>query len=100
MNTTHLLTATGIGPGKWYARSNPSATFQATVSGAGSVGATVRIFGSNDGTTAVGTELGTIILSGTNSDSDGFAGNAAWAFTRAEVTAHTAGTVTVRMSEA
>jgi hypothetical protein len=100
MNTTHLLTATGIGPGKWYARSNPSAAFQATVSGAGSVGATVRIFGSNDGEVAVGTELGTITLSGTNSDSDGFVGNAAWAFTRAEVSAYTAGTVTVRMNEA
>lgn len=100
MNTTQLLTAAATATGGWYKRTAPQATFQATVAGSGSVGATIQIEGSNDGATAAATELGTITLSGTNSDSDGFASDAAWAFVRAIVTSYTAGTVTVRMTEA
>lgn len=65
--------------------SGPDRTYQATVIGAGAVSATIIIEGSNDNVAYL--SLGTITLSGTNSASDGFASNAAWAYVRARITA-------------
>jgi hypothetical protein len=72
-------------------------TFQATVEGSGAVTAEVDIEASNDGENWLW--LGTISLSGTGSDSDGFASSAAWANHRADVTAigGTGASVTVKM---
>lgn len=61
------------------------ATFQATVSGTGTVTATVLIQVSNDGTNWI--TLGTITLSGTTSATDGFASSAPWAYVRSNCTA-------------
>ena len=60
-------------------------TFQATVSGTGSVSATVQIEVSNDNTNWL--VLGTITLSGTTSASDGFASTANWRYVRSNCTA-------------
>jgi hypothetical protein len=60
-------------------------TFQATVTGTGTVTANVLIQCSNNGTGWL--TLGTITLSGTTSITDGFASAAPWAFVRANVTA-------------
>lgn len=64
---------------------NHTRTYSASVDGSGAVSATVIIYGSNDG--MKWRDLGTITLSGTNSDSDGFPSVAPWAWVRADVTA-------------
>lgn len=61
------------------------ASFQATVSGTGTVSATVIIECSNDGTDFL--TCGTITLSGTTSASDGFVSVGPWAYVRARCTA-------------
>lgn len=61
-------------------------TVQATVSGSGTVSATVIIDVSNDGSNWIA-NLGTITLSGTTSDTDGFVYDAPWAAIRARLTA-------------
>ena len=99
MHTQVILQASGTATGPWIPRGFAQATFQASVTGTGTVGASVRIEASNDGIAAVDTPLGTITLSGANSHSDGFASLAAWDFVRAVISAHTAGAVTVRMTE-
>lgn len=80
-------------------KDSPSATFQAIVAGTGAVTATVVIDGSNDGTNWCSTVLGTITLSGTTTNSDGFTTTAPWKYVRARVTAisGTSATVTVLM---
>jgi hypothetical protein len=60
-------------------------TFQATVSGTGTVGATVLVNVSDDGVNFV--TLGTITLSGTTSATDGFASEASWGYYQANVSA-------------
>ncbi len=60
-------------------------TVQATVSGTGTVSATVAIEVSNDNTNFV--TLGTITLSGTTSATDGFAFSAPWVYIRSNCTA-------------
>ena len=60
-------------------------TMQATVSGTGTVTATVAIEVSNDNTNFV--TLGTITLSGTTSATDGFAFNAPWVYIQSNCTA-------------
>lgn len=72
-------------------------TFQAVVEGEGAVSATVLIECSNDDEHWM--ELGSIALTGTASDTDGFESSAAWAYHRANVTAisGTGAAVTVKM---
>lgn len=62
-------------------------TFQAVVTGSGSVSATVLIQVSNDVTNLGWITLGTITLTGTTTATDGFATQAGWAYYRANVTA-------------
>ena len=62
-------------------------TYQATVTGTGAVTATVLIQASNNPTNLGWVTLGTITLSGTTTDTDGFATQAGWGYCRANVTA-------------
>lgn len=78
---------TSTGAGQIVAISPEMRTFSAFVAGTGAVTATVLIEVSNDGT--VFFEAGTVTLSGTTVDADGFAINAKWAYTRINVTAIT-----------
>jgi len=80
--------------GNFQYKDSPNATFQAVVTGSGTVAATVVIDCSNDisgpGNTPqywCTTTLGTITLSGTTSASDGFTTSAPWKFVRVRVTA-------------
>lgn len=101
---THTLLGSGVtstGAGSWVYKDSPDSAFQATVVGTGAVTATVTIEVSNDGVYTVETVAGTITLSGTTSNSDGFVmQNAPWKYVRANVTAisGTGATVTVTMS--
>lgn len=63
----------------------PERTFQAVVSGTGAVSATVDIEVSNDNINFM--VMGTISLSGTDTNTDGFAANAKWNYVRANLTA-------------
>lgn len=87
----NLFSGSGVtitGAGSFVYKDSPDATFQATVSGTGVVTATVTIEFSNDGTNVCSTVGGTITLSGTTSDSDGFTTQSApWKYVRANVTA-------------
>lgn len=70
-------------------------TYQATVTGTGAVTATVEIHVSQNPATLGWVLLGTITLSGTTTDSDGFSSEAAWAYTKAVLTAVTGTGATV-----
>ena len=80
-----LLSTNTTATGSSQRISQANRTFQATVTGTGTVSATVVIEGSNDNSNFL--EIGTIVLSGTASDSDGFASNAPWAYVRARCSA-------------
>lgn len=79
------VTTTITGDGRY--KDSPFTTFQATVVGTGAVTATVVIDCSNDGVYWCTTPLGTISLSGTTSNADGFTTQAPWKYVRARVTA-------------
>ena len=81
----------------WVYKDAPKTTIQAIVVGTGAVTATIVIDVSNDSTNWCSTVLGTITLSGTTSNSDGFTTDAPWKYMRARVTAisGTGATVTV-----
>jgi len=83
--------ATTTATGGWVKCYGLAQTYQVVANGtSGAFSATVVIEVSNDGTTAVGTVLGTISVSGTatTAASDGFATSTApWAWVRARVTA-------------
>ena|ERR1044072_3596879 len=90
----HILdNATTTGAGDGYYKDSPYSTFQAVVEGSGAVSATVDIEVTNQvdvtGTPVnwCATPMGTITLSGTTSDSDGFTTAAPWKYVRANVTA-------------
>jgi len=73
-------------------KESPYSAFQAIVAGTGAVTATVLIQGTNDPTTAAGTNeywvtLGTLTLSGTTFATDGVAVTAPWRWVRTSVTA-------------
>lgn len=72
--------------------------FMAKVSGSGSVSATVLVEVSNNGSDFF--DLGTITLSGTTSDSDGFIADDVWQYVRGRITAisGTSATVTLTMA--
>lgn len=97
---TLLNGSTTTTTGGWVYKDSPNATFQAVVTGSGTVSATVEIDVSNDGTYAVDTIMGSITLSGTDANSDGFTSqNSPWKYVRARVTAisGTSAAVTVHM---
>ena len=93
-----LTGATTVAPGGWHYKDAPQAAFQATVTGTGAVTATVTIEYSNDGVNALSTVGGTITLSGTNTNSDGFTSDTPWKFVRANVTAISGTGATVNVS--
>jgi hypothetical protein len=73
-------------------KESPYGTFQAIVTGTGTVSATVAIQVSNEAATFNGDKsnwitLGTISLSGTTTSTDGFTTTAPWRYVRANVTA-------------
>lgn len=94
-NLGTLATATG----PWIATNSIYKSIQAVVSGTGTVTATVLIDVSNDGVNPLTTVAGTITLSGTTNNSDGFQMVNSWRYIRARVTAisGTSATVTVNV---
>mgnify|MGYP001558102766 CR=1 FL=1 len=96
---TILSAAIATGAGSAIYKTSPKTTFQATVVGTGAVTANVTIEVSNDGINWCSTVLGTIILSGTTTSSDGFTTDAPWKYVRANVIAisGTGAAVTVLM---
>lgn len=93
------VTTTGAGTtyGPWWSGER---SFQAVVTGTGTVTATVKIECSNDPTTQGWATLGTITLSGTTTSTDGFVSNGAWAYYRGNVTALTGTGATVYVTTA
>lgn len=83
--------------GSWVYKDAPNTGIQVVVAGTGTVTATVVIEVSNDGTHAMDTLAGTVTLSGTTSDSDGFAIMTPWKFIRARVTAISGTNATVNV---
>ena len=81
--------ASSVLTGSWIPKVGPYTTYQAVVTGTGAVSATVIIEMSNDGINAVATPAGTITLSGTAPQSDGFTTQAPWGYHRARITALT-----------
>lgn len=79
------VTTTGAGASYTLPEGRRGEAYQAAVVGTGAVSATVAVEVSNDETNW--DTLGTITLSGTTSDSDGFASIAPWCFVRGNVTA-------------
>ena len=84
----NAVTTTGAGTNSQPIKDAPK-TYQAIVTGTGSVSATVVVEVSNDGVNFL--SLGTITLSGTTKAFDGFASQATWNYCRGNVTAITAG---------
>jgi len=80
MSTTVVGTGAKVGP-----LGNVERTYQASIAGTGALTGTVVIEGSNDNVNYL--TIGTITLSGTTSDSDGFVSSAPWTFVRARVPA-------------
>jgi hypothetical protein len=96
---TNILTTTTNTTGPAVVDRNPGGTFQAVITGTGSVTTTVTIQCSLDGVNWL--TLGTISLSGTTTATDGFVSAGEWLTYRA-VTSGTSGTVSsiqVLMSE-
>lgn len=82
----------------WRYKDSPEATFQGIVSGTGAVTATIAIEFSNDGANPLATVAGTITLSGTSPQTDGFTTTAApWKWWRATVTNITGTGATVQV---
>lgn len=97
MRVVPILSATATGVGAAFDQQDNMATFQAIVTGTGSVSATIDIEVSNNNVNWL--VLQTLTLSGTTSATDGIASNAPWGYVRAEVTAisGTGATVNVLM---
>jgi hypothetical protein len=84
--------ATATGASSPIMKESPYGTFQAIVTGTGSVSATVLIQVSNEVNTFNGVKsnwitMGTITLSGTTTATDGFTTVCPWRYVRANVTA-------------
>ena len=76
---------TVTGPADFLTVSGSHRAYQATITGSGSVSATIAIEVSNDGDNWI--TQSTITLSGTDSDTDGMALNAPWPYVRSNITA-------------
>jgi hypothetical protein len=92
------VNATTTSTGDWVLKESPLTSIQAAVVGTGAVAATIIIDCSNDGTYACSTPLGTITLSGTTSNSDGFTTNAPWKYVRYRITAISGTSATVNVN--
>lgn len=77
---TTVSTSTAAGPANEGWKS-----FHAVLTGSGAISCTAKIQVSNDNTNFI--DLATITLSGTTAVSDGFSGEAPWAYYRVDVTA-------------
>ena len=97
--TDILSGATATVTGNWMFKDAPNTGIQASVTGTGAVGATIVIEMSNDGVNPLSTPAGTITLSGTTSNADGFVTDAAWKFIRARITAISGTGATVNVSQ-
>jgi len=84
---------TGDGTSNLIYKDSPLSTIQATVRGSGSVATTVKIYGTNSGSTSESVLIGTINLSGSAPQTDGFAMDAPWKQLYAVISG-TSGTVT------
>lgn len=85
--------------GNWYFKDAPNAGIQAVLTGgAGTLGATITIQVSNDGVNPCATAAGVITLSGTGTQSDGFATNAAWKYIRAVISGISGTNATVNVT--
>ena len=96
-----LTGATGATASAAIYKESPLASFQAIVTGSGTVSTTVGIQASNEEATGQGTNanwitIGTITVSGSTAATDGFTTLAPWRFVRANVTG-ASGTVAVIM---
>lgn len=89
------VTSTGVGNAIY--KDSPYSTFHAVVSGTGAVTAIVNIEVSNDGSNWLSTPMGTITLSGTDNNSDGFTSAAPWKYVRANVTSISGTNATVQV---
>lgn len=96
---TIMSAKTSTGDGDVFAVSPSLRTIDAKVVGTGAVTATVIIYVSNTGASDDWITAGTITLSGTTSDVDGFAMSAKWAYMKANLSAisGTGAAVTVTM---
>ena len=107
--TSHAATTTAVSvngsatlnPNAIY-KESPYSTFQAIVAGTGAISATVVIQVSNEESSAQNTTsnwitLGTITLAGTTSTTDGFTSIAPWRWVRAQVTAISGTSATVKV---
>lgn len=93
-----LQNATTTVTGDWKFKDAPKVAIQGTVVGTGAVSATIVVEVSNDATYAVTTPLGTITLSGTTSNSDGFTTDAPWKYLRGRITAISGTNATVYLT--
>jgi hypothetical protein len=87
-----VLSTTAIAASSPTYKESPYSTFQAIVTGTGSVGATVVIQGSNEPATFNGTKsnwvtIDTYTLSGTTTATSGSTSTSVWRYVRANVTA-------------
>lgn len=75
-----ILDSTADGEGDWHVAMGRDTAYQGIVTGTGAVTATIDVYGSNDGSNAIETKLGTITLSGSDAVSDGFVDVAPWKY--------------------
>jgi hypothetical protein len=83
-------------------KESPYSTFQAIVTGTGTVGATVVMQGSNETATFNGTKsnwatINTFTLTGTTTATDGYTSVSTWRYVRANITAVSGTSATVEI---
>ena len=83
-------------------KESPWSTFQAIVTGSGTVGATVVMQGSNETATFNGTKsnwvtINTFTLTGTTTATDGYTSVSTWRYVRANITAVSGTSATVEI---
>ena len=79
---TAVVTSDALGWGEGW-----GGNVQADIAGTGAVSATINVYGGNVNSFAKAVLLGTITLSGTNTDKGGFYWQATWPFIWADLTA-------------
>lgn len=99
VQTKEILVATAPAEGGSYPCSDQGISFDCALTGSGAVSATIIIEATNG---AAWQPLGTVTLSGTDSDADGFSNSGNWGRARARLTAisGTNAAVVVRMGGA
>jgi hypothetical protein len=97
-----VLSTTATGASTPLYKESPWSTFQAIVTGSGTVGATVVMQGSNEDATYNGSKanwvtINTFTLSGTTTATDGYTSVSTWRYVRANVTAISGTSATVEV---